>query len=133
MSLSEAIGTQALWIQIWVGWLAVINLATLAAFLISPATRRDGIVIGLAFLANYVFMSWLYGQFGYTRILGLSHVLIWTPLALYLVFALRGDAIAGWRRHLTHVFLGSLILSLAFDYVDVARWLMGARGSLLPV
>lgn len=132
MSLSEAIATQALWIQIWVGWLAVLNIATLAAFLISPATRRMGLVVGAVFVGNYLCMNWLYGQFGYVRLLGLSHVLFWTPLALYLAYALRGEAIMGWRRRLTQVFVISLIVSLMFDYVDVARWVMGEQGSMLP-
>lgn len=132
MSLSEAIGTQAIWIQIWVGWLAVFNLGTLAALLIKSQTRRHGVVIGAAFIANYLLMNWLYGQFGYVRLLGLSHVLIWTPLALYLAVALRGDTITGWVRSLTQVFVLSMIISLGFDYVDVARWIMGARGSMLP-
>ena len=132
MSLTEAIATQALWIQIWVGWLAIFNLATLAALLIKRDTRRHGIVVGAAFVANYLFMNWLYGQYGYVRLLGLSHVLIWTPLALYLIFALRGPTIRGWVRPLTQIFVGSVLISLAFDYVDVARWIMGAQGSLLP-
>lgn len=132
MSLSDAITTQPLWIQIWVGWLAVLNIATLAALLVKSKTRRPGTAAGLAFIANYIFMNWLYGQFGYVRLLGLSHVLIWTPLVVYLVVALRGGTITGWIRRLTQVFVVSVCMSLAFDYVDVVRWLMGARGSMLP-
>ena len=132
MSLSEAIATQAIWIQIWVGWIAVINIATLAALLITPALRRDGIVVGVAFLANYLLMNWLYGQFGYVRLLGLSHILVWTPLALYLIFALRSDRLIGWVRRLTQVFVLSMGVSLVFDTVDVARWIMGEQASMLP-
>ncbi|MEL7011841.1 MAG: hypothetical protein AAFO72_01035 [Pseudomonadota bacterium] len=132
MSLSEAIATQAMWIQIWVGWLAVINIATLAALLLKPASRRDGIVVGGAFLANYLLMNRLYGQFGYVRLLGLSHVLIWTPLALYLVPAVRSERIVGWVRRLTQVFVVSMGISLIFDTVDVARWILGERASMLP-
>lgn len=132
MSLSEAIATQALWIQIWVGWIAVINLATLAALLIKPATRRFGIAVGVAFLANYLLMNWLYGQFGYVRLLGLSHILIWVPLLLYLILALRGDALTGWVRRLTQAFVITLCASLVFDIADVARWVMGERETMLP-
>ncbi|MEL7280408.1 MAG: hypothetical protein AAFY35_00205 [Pseudomonadota bacterium] len=132
MTLSEAIGTQALWIQIWVGWLALFNIAALAALLIKRDTRPHGLVIGAAFIANYLLMNWLYNQYGYARILGLAHVLIWTPLVLYLVFALRGPTIRGWIRPLTQVFVVSMLVSLAFDYVDVARWVMGERASMLP-
>lgn len=132
MSLSEAISTQALWIQIWVGWLAAVNLATLAGLLFTKSTRRHGVIVGAAFVANYLLMNWLYGQVGYVRLLGLSHVVIWTPLAVYLILALRGEIISGWLRRLTQVFVVSILVSLAFDYVDVARWLMGAQGSMLP-
>ena len=132
MSLSEAITTQATWIQIWVGWLAVLNIGTLAALLIKPASRRHGLVVGAAFVANYLFMNWLYGQYGYTRILGLSHILIWRPLMIYLMAALRGETITSWVRPLTYVFVFSMSVSLAFDILDVTRWYMGDRGSLLP-
>ena len=132
MSLSEAIATQAAWIQIWVGWIAVINIATLAALLITPALRRDGIVVGVAVHDNFLLMKWLNGQFGYVRLLGLSHVLIWTPLALYLILALRSERIVGWVRRLTQVFVLSMGVSLIFDTVDVARWIMGEQGSMLP-
>ncbi|MEO0748173.1 MAG: hypothetical protein AAFZ10_07335 [Pseudomonadota bacterium] len=132
MSLSEAIATQATWIQIWVGWIAVINIATLAALLITPALRRNGIVVGVAFLANYLLMKWLYGQFGYVRLLGLSHILVWTPLVLYLILALRSERITRWVSRLTQVFVLSLGVSLVFDAMDVARWIMGERASMLP-
>ena len=132
MSLSEAITTQALWIQIWVGWLALINIATLAALLWQPTSRRHGLVTGAIFAANYLFMNWLYAQFGYARILGLSHVILWGPLMAYLIVALRGTTITGWVRPMTYGFVFSMSVSLAFDILDVARWLMGERGSMLP-
>ncbi|MEO0772848.1 MAG: hypothetical protein AAFZ04_06665 [Pseudomonadota bacterium] len=132
MSLSEAIATQATWIQIWVGWLAVINIAALAALLIKPASRRHGLVVGAAFISNYLLMNWLYAQYGFSRILGLSHIVIWGPLMIYLMAALRGASITDWRRPLTYAFVFSMSVSLAFDIIDVTRWVMGARGSLLP-
>ncbi|MEM6589098.1 MAG: hypothetical protein AAF641_11675 [Pseudomonadota bacterium] len=132
MSLTEAIATQATWIQVWVGYLAVLNISTLAALLIKSRSRRHGLVVGAAFIANYLLMNWLYGQYGYTRILGLSHVLVWGPLMIYLMAALRGETITGWKRPLTYVFVFSMSMSLAFDIIDVTRWFMGDQASMLP-
>jgi hypothetical protein len=132
MSLSEAIATQAVWIQVWVNWLSVVTFATIAVLMIKPMTRRTGGVIAIATIANFLLMQWFYGQFGYVRLLGLAHILVWTPLALYLFFALKTDAINGWVRRFVQVFTVSICISLVFDYVDVARWLLGERGSMLP-
>lgn len=132
MSLSEAITTQALWIQIWVGVIAVLNIATLAALLFGSDTRRDGITVGIAFIANYLLMNWLYGQFGYVRLLGLSHILIWIPLTAYLVLALKGTTLTGIARRITQAFVLCMCISLVFDITDVTRWLMGDQASMLP-
>ncbi len=132
MSLSDAIATQALWIQVWVAWLAVIAFVAMGALALRPKSRQHGGVIAVATLCNYVFMQWLYAEVGYVRLLGLAHVMVWGPLALYLVLALRGEAITSWVRAVTLVFLVSICISLAFDVINLARWLLGERGALLP-
>lgn len=132
MSLSDAIATQALWIQIWVGWLAIFTYVTIGALLVQRATWRYAAVAIVATAVNFLFMRWLYGQVGYVRLLGLPHVIVWTPLALYFGSALMRQAITGWVRPVVIVFVISISASLAFDYVDVARWLLGERASMLP-
>ncbi len=132
MTLSDAIATQAQWIQIWVMWLAIITFAALGAFLVQRKTWLYAAAVAAATAANFVVMNWLYGQVGYVRLLGLPHVLFWTPLAVYVWLGLRAGAITGWVRWVAIVLVISLIASLAFDYVDVARWVLGDRASLLP-
>jgi hypothetical protein len=70
----------------------------------------------------------LYSQIGYSRLLGLAHVIFWTPVLVYLV-----RRHAQWRVGQTlsgkWIVLSVMVLtvSLAFDYTDVIRWILGER------
>jgi len=121
--LHSAILLQPLWLQAWVGWMMLVNFAGAVIFIRRPEAKW----ILLAIAAAAIFMSWLYAQYGYQRILGLGHVVFWTPLLIYL-----------WRRWpewdisrlsgkwIAIVFVTDLT-SLVIDYADVARYLMGER------
>lgn len=117
----ESILDQPLVIQLWIGWLILINTASLG-FL----RHLEGRATLIAWVGNLVTMTALFSVFGYVRLLGLSHVLWWSPLLVYLwrrrPWPRRG-AIAVW---LAALFLSDLV-SLAIDYVDVARYLLGDR------
>jgi len=112
------------WLAVWVAWLMLVNSASFL-FL----RRREGRWVAAAWVANVVLMSALHAVTGYSRLLGLSHVLLWTPLLAVL-----------WRRRhewwraggvygiwLRTVFVTDAV-SLLIDYVDVVRWLGGDRG-----
>ncbi len=76
-------------------------------------------------------MGRLYDQIGYVRLLGIVHVILWTPLFFYLLRrAWRGE-MGLWFRVVIWLFVVSLGISLAFDYVDVVRYLLGQRESML--
>lgn len=122
-TLMGAIMTQPLWLQAWVGWMAAINVIGAVVFIQRPESKW----ILLAMIGNFILMSALYQTYGYQRILGLAHVVFWTPLLIYL-----------WRRRpqwnfatLSERWLALLfatnLLSLIIDYADVARYLMGER------
>jgi hypothetical protein len=132
MTLADAIATQGDVLRFWVLWLSTVMLAAPLLLLVFRDTRRDGIVGLAAALAVMVSMQWLYTQVGFVRLLGLPHVVIWTPLALYLLVRLRGGRMPALARVVTWALLLSIVVSLAFDYIDVIRWLLGERGSLLP-
>lgn len=76
-------------------------------------------------------MMWLYDQVGYVRLLGIVHVVIWTPLAIYLWQRLKNAEIVVPFRQIIWVFLATMVVSLAFDYADVVRYLLGERGSMV--
>jgi hypothetical protein len=80
-----------------------------------------------AWLCNFVFMSVLYELNGYNRLLGLSHVIWWTPLLVYL-FRRRARLSPDppFRLWIQVLFLTNAI-SLVVDYIDVIRYAFGDR------
>ena len=113
-----------LWVQYWLNYMGlVLMLAFPFAFV-----RREARWAVLVILLTLPSMVALHHAMGYVRLLGIVHVVFWTPFVIYL-----------WRRRdkwrvketlsgkwLLVLFL-TMIVSLTFDYADVARWLFGER------
>jgi len=118
----EYITREPFWLQAWIYWMVFINTASIL-FL----RRAEGRYTLLAWVLVLITMQRLFDSFGYTRILGLARVIWWTPLVIYLLRRRAGfgeGAFGGWARWLVI----TNAVSLAFDYVDVARWALGERG-----
>lgn len=112
---------QPAWVALWVFFLIIVNLAS-AAFWQEPL----GKLIFITFLASAVLMMGLYSRFGYTKILGLGHIL-WVPLLIYLVTQMA--TVSGtFKTYLVTLSL-SISVSLAFDVVDVWKYFSGNKGS----
>lgn len=111
--------------RVWIYWMMFINIIALPfAF-----TRSEARVILVAFFLAAVFMMWLAGAYGYERILGLAHVVFWTPLVIYLIARYRNGDVPRtslYGRYVLVVILTNTA-SLVIDYVDVARYLLGER------
>ena len=110
------------WLLVWVFWMGTINSLALVFLKHRPARW-----VLAAFLGNLVFMTVLFEMNGYNRLLGLSHVIFWTPLLVYL-FRIRNNlpqvgVFVAWVKLL---FLTNVI-SLLVDYSDVVRYLLGER------
>lgn len=107
----------------WIAWLGVVNVLALA--FLSEVEARWTLA---AFVGSFLFMSILHATSGYNRLLGLAHIVFWTPLLIYLyrrLTRLVGPRLfEAWIRLL----LATIGLSLVIDYVDVLRYLMGDRG-----
>lgn len=56
--------------------------------------------------------------------------MISTPLAVYLAMRLREGIVPALPRIVIWIFLASILVSLAFDYTDLLRWLLGERGAM---
>jgi hypothetical protein len=118
----EQIAREPFWLQAWIGWLILVNTASV--FFLRRAEGRSTL---LAWIASVLTMGWLFESFGYTRILGLAHLIWWTPLVIWLFRRRAGfgeGAFGGWARWL----LLTNSASLAIDAVDVARFALGDRG-----
>lgn len=64
---------------------------------------------------------------GFNRLLGLSHVIWWTPLVLYLLRRLSGTEFSSPFGRWVRVLIATNGLSLVVDYIDVMRYILGDR------
>ncbi|MFT5573633.1 MAG: hypothetical protein ACI9FR_002568 [Cryomorphaceae bacterium] len=78
----------------------------------------------LAWSCNIVMILALYNLFGYSRILGLSHIIAWTPLMFYLLRERKPFAQENWAGRYLYWFMSVVVVSLAFDYFDLGRYLI---------
>jgi len=112
------------WVLLWVNFMGLVIMLAIPFAFVRVEARWTIVVMAL----NVVFMMWLYSRFGYQRILGLPHVLLWTPLAIYLwrrrdQWRVRQTLSGKWIVALFTI----MVVSLVMDYADVARYLMGER------
>ena len=108
--------------QIWLMLLVTANVVTPFFFLHRLEAR---VVLG-TILASMTLMTLLTARFGFTRIVGLGHIL-WIPMLAFLLTRLGGipavDAFGVWIRAL-FVLNG---ISLVIDAVDAIRYIAGER------
>lgn len=130
MSFADAAATQPAWLQIWFAWLVGILFLAPVTLAAMRQSRAMGLVCLGAALLTAVVMPWLYDLWGYVRLLGIGHVVLWTPLLIWMWPRLRG--LNGAARVVAWVFFLTLGASLIVDYIDVLRWLLGERGTLIP-
>lgn len=116
---------------VWLYWMSFAIAITPLVLVFSKATRLDAVIVFLANLAMFVGMSWVYDQMGYVRLLGIVHVVLWTPLLIYLVRRARTGEMPLPCRLVMWMFAATLAISLVFDYTDVARYLLGERASMI--
>lgn len=80
----------------------------------------------LAWVVNVVIILSLYNIFGYVRILGLSHIIAWTPLLIYLLKQRQPFQAENWAGRYLYWFIVVISVSLVFDYIDLARYFLDA-------
>jgi len=118
----EQMLTFPIWVQAWIGWMMVVNLA--AVLFLGRVQARWVLA---AFAGAAVLMEILFAVNGFNRLLGLGHVVFWTPLVVYLARQRpRLEPGSAFRAWIT-VVLATNSLSLLVDYVDVIRWALGDR------
>lgn len=112
---------QEAWLVAWVFWMIVLNTASL----LFAWRHREARWVLLAWIVNGPLMSYLFQTYGFVRLLGLSHVIVWTPLLLYLWPRWGGfeprTPFGAWARVLVLTNTASLVI----DYVDVIRYFAG--------
>lgn len=110
------------WVEFWVNFMGVVFVLAIP-FAFSRVEARWALVVMAISLPA---MMGLYSAVGFVRLLGIVHVVLWTPFAFYLWR--RRD---NWRVRETLagkwivLLFATVLVSLAFDYVDVVRYLLG--------
>ena len=133
MTLNQAIALQPLWVQYWL-YVVILGIVVLPlTLLIWKQTRLTAFITVAASILAGVGVSKLYDQLGYVKLLGLPHVILWTPLVWYLWRQIKRNDMPKWPRRIMMLVLAVFVASLVFDYVDVARYLVGERAAnILP-
>ena len=119
------------WMIVWLYWMSFAIIVTPTVLVFSKATRLDAAIVFLTNLAMFVGMSWVYDQMGYVRLMGIVHVILWTPLFIYLFLRAKNGEMPLLCRLAIWMFIATLAVSLVFDYTDVARYFLGERDSMI--
>ncbi|KUJ78672.1 hypothetical protein [Ruegeria profundi] len=123
------VAQQPQWIQIW------LNILSFGAFLlpISLLIWRQSRVASIITLISSTLAAagviFIFNQLGYVRLMGLGHIIPWTPLAFYLWYQQARADMPEPPRWIIRFILLTITISLVFDYADVARYLLGERAA----
>lgn len=130
MTLEEAMATQPAWLNIWLPILMFGSFALPLLLLTWKPSRIAGILAILAGVISFFAITWLYNTLGYVKLLGLPHVVLYTPVVIYFFSRLRSGELPKYASWIMWASLGIILISLAFDYTDVARYILGERTPL---
>jgi len=123
MTMNEHMAGYPLWIQIWLG-IMMVTIVLAIPFAIKDWRAR---FILLSMVLIIPIMNGLFAKFGFSRILGLAHVIVWTPLWVYLWRTRKKHPERKWTGRYVLLALVVIGISLLFDYTDAIRWLLGER------
>ena len=128
-TLGEAIATEPSWLQLWVLVLVVINLAGILFVIGKDAgrwkVRAEPIWILVSFFVAAVIMNWMYGEFGYVRLLGSAHLIAWLPVYVWIFRRRSGIGLQSVFGKYIHTYLIVAGVSLIVDFIDLIRYLSG--------
>lgn len=112
------------WVLIWLQVL----VGTLSIAILFGLFRHEARAIVFGTLLGMAMTIVIYGQFGFTRILGVGHILFWTPTLFYMA-SLQGTTTVAktWFGRWLWLAILAMGVSLAFDYYDLVRYMMGDR------
>lgn len=128
-TLNDAISSEPMWLRVWVLTLVFTHLAAVL-FMIHRrdsgwAVRVEAIAIVASFFLAAVAMNWLFHQVGYVRLLGLAHLLFWTPVYVWIFLRRKTIGRGSMFGEYIIVYLIIVGVSLGIDLIDVVRYLLG--------
>lgn len=112
------------WVDIWLNVMSFVLILSIPFSFV----RKEARWVLLSMVLVIPSMMLLYSQVGFVRLLGIVHIVFWTPLLIYL-WRRRGEwrVSETWAGKWIVLAFAVITISLAFDFIDVARWLLGER------
>lgn len=127
MTFEEAVLQLPTWVQIWMNILLFGAFILPLSLLIWKQTRVTSILtLFVSILAGFTIMQ-MYDSMGLVRLLGLPHIILWTPLLVYLIKQARRAELPKPAIWIIRIISAIILISLLFDYYDVIRYLLGDR------
>lgn len=128
-TLNEAIFSEPMWLQAWVMLLVIANLGAIP-FAFSKVEgawklRKECLAIVVSFVIAAILMDWIYNTYGYVRLLGMAHLVAWTPAFVYVLMQRKKLGLSTAFGKYVHFYLVVAGLSLLIDLLDVIRYLAG--------
>lgn len=129
MTFQEATAQLPDWVQIWLNFLLLGAYILPVTLLIWKQTRITAVLTLLASgLASFTIIT-MYDSFGLVRLLSLPHVILWTPLLVYLIAQSRRADMPSLPKWIIRMVSVTIFISLVFDYYDVVRYFLGDTAS----
>ena len=123
-----------------IAWLVVLGGSQLAAiaFVVGRVQgswrfRPEAFAILASFMIAGQLMEWLHTECGYVRLLGLAHLVFWTPVYAWVFTRRRAIGTGSVFGKYVVAYLVIAGISLAIDALDVVRYALGDTGSLNPL
>ena len=128
-TMGEAILTEPWWLQAWVGIL-VLAIAGALLFVVGRdqgkwRVRPEAIAILVSAILASMIMDWIYASYGYVRLLGLGHLIAWTPVYLWIITHRQRFPVTTVYGKYIRFYLIIAGISLLIDAADVIRYLLG--------
>lgn len=119
------------WVQIWMDIIGFSLFVSIVVLLIGKTTRHLGLYVLATIVATVAIMVFMHAQMGMVRLLGIVHVVLWTPMVWILWRRLKSDPPAKIYSAAIILLMVISIGALAFDYYDVLRWVLGERAPIV--
>ena len=130
MTLNEAMAAYGPeWLDVWLPILFGGAFILPAALLIWKSTRLTAVICLVASFIGGFATGLLHTKMGYVKLLGLPHIVVWTPLVIFLVYKIRSPEIPTLAKFVMGVVSAVIVVSLMFDYLDVIKYAMGDRAA----
>ena len=115
----------------WLYWMSFALVVPILIMLVYRETRRDAVIATVANILMLWGMSTIYDLMGFVRLMGIVHVITWTPLFIYLFLRLKNGDIPMLGRVSMIILMATIGVSLIFDYTDTIRYILGDRESMI--